>query len=74
MDPAETCSPTAATSDAASSPSASRDVAYRSTPTEEARAAVYTMAGYDDGQYYSPDVFGQGTGEAVRLEEYDWRQ
>ena len=42
-------------------------------PTEEARAAVYTMAGYDDGQYYSPDVFGQGTGEAVRLEEYDWR-
>jgi hypothetical protein len=23
-------------------------------PTEEARAAVYTMAGYDDGQYYSP--------------------
>jgi DNA-directed RNA polymerase subunit beta' len=42
-------------------------------PTEEARAAVYTMAGYDDGQYYSPDVFGQGSGEAVRLEEYDWR-
>ena len=34
---------------------------------------MYTMAGYDDGQYYSPDVFGQGTGEAVRLEEYDWR-
>jgi DNA-directed RNA polymerase subunit beta' len=31
------------------------------------------MAGYDDGQYYSPDVFGQGSGEAVRLEEYDWR-
>jgi DNA-directed RNA polymerase subunit beta' len=31
------------------------------------------MAGYDDGQYYSPDVFGQATGEAVRLEEYDWR-
>ncbi|MDK3256303.1 DNA-directed RNA polymerase subunit beta' [Blastococcus capsensis] len=42
-------------------------------PTEEARAAVYTMAGYEDGQYYSPEVFGQGTGEAVRLEEYDWR-
>ena len=42
-------------------------------PTEEARAAVYSMAGYDDGQYYSPDVFGQGSGEAVRLEEYDWR-
>ncbi|SSC22811.1 DNA-directed RNA polymerase subunit beta', partial [Klenkia terrae] len=42
-------------------------------PTEEARAAVYTMAGYDDGQYYSPDVFGSGSGEAVRLEEYDWR-
>src|SRR5205814_8986928 len=45
----------------------------RVEPTEEARAQVYTMAGYDDGQYYSPDVFGQGTGEAVRLEEYDWR-
>jgi DNA-directed RNA polymerase subunit beta' len=42
-------------------------------PTEEARAAVYTMAGYDDGQYYSPDVFGQGSGQAVPLEEYDWR-
>ena len=42
-------------------------------PTEEARAAVYTMAGYDDGQYYSSDVFGSGSGEAVRLEEYDWR-
>ena len=39
-------------------------------PTEEAKAAVYAaMSAYDDYDY-SGD-FGQGSGEAVRLEDYD---
>jgi len=41
-------------------------------PTEEARAAVYTMPAYEDGSYFSPDTFGSGSGEAVRLEEFDY--
>ena len=40
----------------------------RVEPTEEARAAVYTMAGYDDPDY----AFGQGTGQAVPLDEYEY--
>jgi DNA-directed RNA polymerase subunit beta' len=40
----------------------------RVEPTEEAKAAMYSMAGYDDT--YSP--FGTGSGQAVPLEEYDF--
>jgi DNA-directed RNA polymerase subunit beta' len=42
-------------------------------PTEEAKAAVYaTMSSYDG--YYDQSDFGQGSGEAVRLEDYDLGQ
>ncbi|MDQ3886640.1 MAG: DNA-directed RNA polymerase subunit beta', partial [Actinomycetota bacterium] len=40
-------------------------------PTEEARAAAYAIPSYDDG-YYSPEVFGTGTGAAVPLDDYDF--
>ncbi len=41
-------------------------------PTEEAKAAVYAaMSAYDDFDY---SEFGQGTGEAVRLDDYDMGQ
>src|SRR5215468_7911308 len=40
-------------------------------PTEEARAAAYTIPSYED-QYYSPDVFGATTGAAVPLDDYDF--
>jgi DNA-directed RNA polymerase subunit beta' len=42
----------------------------RVEPTEEAKAAVYTMMPYDDAGY----DFGQGTGEAVPLEDYSFGQ
>jgi DNA-directed RNA polymerase subunit beta' len=42
-------------------------------PTEEARAAAYALPSYDDG-YYSPDVFGTGSGVAVPLDDYDFGQ
>ena len=41
----------------------------RVEPTEEARAQVYSMAGYDDPEF----AFGQGLGQAVPLEDYDYR-
>jgi DNA-directed RNA polymerase subunit beta' len=41
----------------------------RVEPTEEARAQVYSLAGYDD-----PDYFGStGSGPAVPLDDYDYR-
>jgi len=40
-------------------------------PTEDARTAAYALPSYDDG-YYSPDVFGTGTGAAVPLDDYDF--
>ncbi|MEP6698037.1 MAG: DNA-directed RNA polymerase subunit beta', partial [Pseudonocardiales bacterium] len=40
----------------------------RVEPTEEARAQVYSMTGYDDPDY----AFGTGTGQAVPLDEYDY--
>ena len=40
----------------------------RVEPTEEARAQVYSMSGYDDPDY----VFGSGSGQAVPLDEYDY--
>ena len=42
-------------------------------PTEEAKSAVYAaMTSYDD--YYDAGDFGTGSGEAVRLEDYDLGQ
>ncbi|MFZ0325501.1 MAG: DNA-directed RNA polymerase subunit beta', partial [Actinomycetes bacterium] len=40
----------------------------RVEPTEEAKAAMYSMVGYDDFDY----SFGAPTGQAVPLEEYDF--
>jgi DNA-directed RNA polymerase subunit beta' len=42
----------------------------RVEPTEEAKAAVYTMTPYDDTGY----EFGTGSGEAVPLEDYSFGQ
>jgi DNA-directed RNA polymerase subunit beta' len=44
----------------------------RVEPTEEARAQVYSMTPYDDAQYYTGNVFGPGTGQAVPLDDYDY--
>ncbi len=41
----------------------------RVEPTEEAKAAMYSMAGFDDADY---GTFGSGSGQAVPLEEYDF--
>jgi DNA-directed RNA polymerase subunit beta' len=41
----------------------------RVEPTEDARSAVYPVGVYDDTSDYT---FGQGSGEAVPLEEYDF--
>ncbi|GAB3277389.1 DNA-directed RNA polymerase subunit beta' [Actinocorallia lasiicapitis] len=43
----------------------------RVEPTEEAKAAVYSVGSYDDTSEYT---FGTGSGEAVPLEEYDFGQ
>jgi DNA-directed RNA polymerase subunit beta' len=40
----------------------------RVEPTEEARAQVYSMAGYDDPDF----AFGTGAGGAVPLDDYDY--
>ena len=40
----------------------------RVEPTEEARAQVYSMAGYDDPDF----AFGGGLGNAVPLDDYDY--
>jgi DNA-directed RNA polymerase subunit beta' len=42
----------------------------RVEPTEEAKAAVYSMTSYEDTDY----AFGQGSGEAVRLDDYGYDQ
>ncbi len=42
----------------------------RVEPTEEAKAAMYSMVDY--GAEYADYEFGQGSGEAVRLEDYDF--
>ncbi|HVE27118.1 MAG TPA: DNA-directed RNA polymerase subunit beta', partial [Sporichthya sp.] len=41
----------------------------RVEPTEEAKAAMYSMTGYEEPEYAS---FGAGSGDAVRLEDYDF--
>jgi DNA-directed RNA polymerase subunit beta' len=46
----------------------------RVEPTEEARAQVYSMPGYaENGEFYDGNVFGAGTGQAVPLDDYDYR-
>jgi len=42
----------------------------RVEPTEEAKAAMYSMVGYEG--YDSDYSFGPGSGEAVRLEDFDF--
>ena len=42
----------------------------RRLSNEEAKAAMYSMVDY--GADYSDYEFGQGSGEAVRLEDYDF--
>ncbi|WP_245966940.1 DNA-directed RNA polymerase subunit beta', partial [Sphaerisporangium album] len=44
----------------------------RVEPTEEAKAAMYTVGGYDGSA--TDYTFGTGSGEAVPLEEYDFGQ
>ncbi len=44
----------------------------RVEPTEEARAQVYSMAGYDESDYYGGTSFGPASGQAVPLEDYDY--
>ncbi|MBO4271739.1 DNA-directed RNA polymerase subunit beta' [Microbispora triticiradicis] len=44
----------------------------RVEPTEEAKAAMYTVGGYDGSA--ADYTFGSGSGEAVPLEEYDFGQ
>ncbi|MBA3743450.1 DNA-directed RNA polymerase subunit beta' [Sporichthya sp.] len=41
----------------------------RVEPTEEAKAAMYSMSGYEEPEYAT---FGSGSGDAVRLEDYDF--
>ncbi|MGA7690317.1 MAG: hypothetical protein WCA29_13930, partial [Jiangellales bacterium] len=41
----------------------------RVEPTEEAKAAMYSLPEYSAD--YSEYTFGQGSGEAIRLEDYD---
>jgi DNA-directed RNA polymerase subunit beta' len=43
----------------------------RVEPTEEAKAAVYSMGAYDEYDYNS---FGQGSGEAIRLDEFEFER
>ncbi|MDQ1602222.1 MAG: DNA-directed polymerase subunit beta, partial [Actinomycetota bacterium] len=45
----------------------------RVEPTEEAKAAMYSMTGYDgDGGAFDYAPFGSGTGQAVPLEDFDY--
>jgi DNA-directed RNA polymerase subunit beta' len=43
----------------------------RVEPTEEAKAAMYSIGSYDDVDY---GAFGSGSGQAVPLEDYDYGQ
>jgi DNA-directed RNA polymerase subunit beta' len=38
-------------------------------PTEEARAAAFSMAGYDESDYYG---FGQASGQSVQLDDFGY--
>ncbi|KPM51246.1 DNA-directed RNA polymerase subunit beta' [Frankia sp. R43] len=45
----------------------------RVEPTDEARAAMYSVSGYDDGGSVEYGAFGAGSGQAVPLDEFDYR-
>jgi DNA-directed RNA polymerase subunit beta' len=45
----------------------------RVEPTEEARAQVYSMPGYGEGEYYDGSTFGNSGGQAVPLDDFDYR-
>ncbi|MDT3438563.1 MULTISPECIES: DNA-directed RNA polymerase subunit beta' [unclassified Pseudofrankia] len=44
----------------------------RVEPTEEARAAMYTVGGFDEAGTVEYGAFGTGTGQAVPLDEFDF--
>ena len=45
----------------------------RVEPTEEAKAAMYNMVGYDgDGGAFDYAPFGSGSGQAIPLEDFDY--
>jgi DNA-directed RNA polymerase subunit beta' len=45
----------------------------RVEPTDEARAAVYAVGGYEDTDGIDYGAFGTGSGQAVPLDDYDYR-
>jgi DNA-directed RNA polymerase subunit beta' len=45
----------------------------RVEPTEEARAAAYSLQGYDDADWAASGAFGAASGQAVPLDDYDYR-
>ncbi|WP_235433263.1 DNA-directed RNA polymerase subunit beta' [Protofrankia coriariae] len=45
----------------------------RVEPTEEARASVYSVSGYDEGATVEYGAFGTGSGQAVPLDDFDYR-
>ncbi|AEH11245.1 MULTISPECIES: DNA-directed RNA polymerase subunit beta' [Protofrankia] len=45
----------------------------RVEPTEEARASVYSVSGYDEGASVEYGAFGTGSGQAVPLDDFDYR-
>ncbi|OHV22532.1 MULTISPECIES: DNA-directed RNA polymerase subunit beta' [Parafrankia] len=45
----------------------------RVEPTDEARAAMYSVSGYEDGASVEYGAFGAGSGQAVPLDEFDYR-
>ncbi|MCK9895898.1 DNA-directed RNA polymerase subunit beta' [Frankia sp. AgB32] len=45
----------------------------RVEPTEEARAAMYSVGAYEDGASVEYGAFGTGSGQAVPLDEFDYR-
>ena len=45
----------------------------RVEPTEEARAAAYSLQGYDDADWAASGAFGTSSGQAVPLDDYDYR-
>jgi DNA-directed RNA polymerase subunit beta' len=44
----------------------------RVEPTEEARAAMYSVAGFEDGGSVEYGAFGTGSGQAIPLDEFDF--
>ncbi|WP_250282077.1 MULTISPECIES: DNA-directed RNA polymerase subunit beta' [unclassified Frankia] len=45
----------------------------RVEPTEEARASVYSVSGYEEGATVEYGAFGTGSGQAVPLDDFDYR-